>query len=61
MQKKQFLEENLQQFNLTSRNKKKISNKPPNFTPKASRKEQKSPQSRKKEIIKIIAEINGKK
>ena len=37
------------------------SNKQPNFTPKATRKRTKNPKvSRKKEIIKIKTEINGK-
>ena len=36
-------------------------NKQPNFTPKATRKRTKNPKvSRKKEIIKIKTEINGK-
>jgi len=39
----------------------KTSNKQPNFTPKGTRKKNKKPEfSRKKEIIKIRAEINEK-
>ena len=50
------------QYNPTSRNR-KTSNRQPNFTPKTTgkRRTKKSPKiSRRKEIIKILAEINEK-
>ena len=58
MHQKQFYEGSLQQYNLTSGNKKTL-NRQPNFTPKAKEKRRKKIMGRK-EIIKIQAEISEK-
>ena len=61
MQQKQFKEGRLQRYNATSRNKKNI-DRQPNFTPKTTGKKNKKPRKiRRKEIIKIQAEIIKKK
>ena len=46
--------------NLISGNKKKISNKQPKLTPKATREGRTDNVNRRKEIIKIRAEINAR-
>ena len=58
MQQKQFQEGSFLKYKHTS-GKRKISNEQPKFTHKATKEEETKPQiSRRKEIIKIIAEVN---